>query len=298
MGYLHIDNLYKAQEILAFKTCYALEKIHGTSAHIGWRGGRVIFHSGGESSERFKALFDEEKLTAAFAEKFQPEESVTIYGEAYGGKQQGMSKTYGKELKFIVFDVQVGEAWLAVPKAADLATSLEFEFVDFMEIPTELAAIDAERDKNSTQAIRNGVINEPKIREGIVLRPPFEVTLNNGKRVIAKHKREEFRERGKPAVDLDPIRREMLEGAEKIAEEWVTPMRLEHVIDRLISTRESKEIDIKDTKSIIDLMIEDVTREAEGEIADNPPARRAIGTRAAVMFKNKIKGSLYSKEEK
>lgn len=28
MGYLHIDNLYKAQEILLFRTCYALEKIH------------------------------------------------------------------------------------------------------------------------------------------------------------------------------------------------------------------------------------------------------------------------------
>lgn len=31
MGYLHIDNLYKpvAQDILLFKKCYALEKIHG-----------------------------------------------------------------------------------------------------------------------------------------------------------------------------------------------------------------------------------------------------------------------------
>jgi hypothetical protein len=30
MGYLHIDNLYKSQDILLFKRCYALEKIHGT----------------------------------------------------------------------------------------------------------------------------------------------------------------------------------------------------------------------------------------------------------------------------
>ena len=29
MSYLHIDNLYKAQEIFLFRRCYAMEKIHG-----------------------------------------------------------------------------------------------------------------------------------------------------------------------------------------------------------------------------------------------------------------------------
>ena len=37
MGYLHIDNLYKNQTIMLFKECYAMEKIHGTSAHVGWK---------------------------------------------------------------------------------------------------------------------------------------------------------------------------------------------------------------------------------------------------------------------
>ena len=38
MGYLHIENLYRpiAQSILLFREVYALEKIHGTSAHVGW----------------------------------------------------------------------------------------------------------------------------------------------------------------------------------------------------------------------------------------------------------------------
>ena len=34
MSYMHIDNLYKNQDILLFKECYALEKIHGTSAGL------------------------------------------------------------------------------------------------------------------------------------------------------------------------------------------------------------------------------------------------------------------------
>lgn len=36
MGYLHINNLYKDQTVLMFQELYALEKIHGTSAHIAW----------------------------------------------------------------------------------------------------------------------------------------------------------------------------------------------------------------------------------------------------------------------
>ena len=34
MGYRHIDNLYKNQDILLFRECFALEKIHGTSANV------------------------------------------------------------------------------------------------------------------------------------------------------------------------------------------------------------------------------------------------------------------------
>lgn len=288
MSYMHIDNLYKSQEILSFRRCYALEKIHGTSAHVAWRDGRVVLSSGGESHERFAKLFDLERLAIAFAEKFTAADTVIIYGEAYGGKQQGMSKTYGTELKFIAFEVKVGDVFLKVLDAWGLSVGLGFEFVDWVEIDATIEAINIERDKPSVQAARNG-ITEPKIREGIVLRPPFEVVLNNGKRIIAKHKREEFSERGTPKLeDLDPTRRQLIEDAEKIAEEWVTPMRLNHVLDRLVSGREDKELQIQDTSKVIALMIEDVTREAAGEIVDNPAIRKGIGSRAAKLFKQRL----------
>ena len=119
------------------------------------------------------------------------------------------------------------------------------------------------------------------------------MTKNNGERIIAKHKRSEFAERGSPKLDdLDPTRRVLMESAEAIAEEWVTPVRMEHVIDRLISYRENKDVEIKDTGSIIALMVEDVTREAAGEIVDNPHVRKAISSKAAKMFKNKLKSVL------
>ncbi len=45
MSYLHIDNLYRSQDILLFRECYALEKIHGTSAHVAYHNGEVKFFS-------------------------------------------------------------------------------------------------------------------------------------------------------------------------------------------------------------------------------------------------------------
>lgn len=288
MGYLHIDNLYKAQEILAFRRCYALEKIHGTSAHVRWIDGAVGFFSGGESHERFVTLFDQDALAAKFAERFTAADKVHVYGEAYGGKCQHMSKTYGAELRFIVFDVQIGDStWLAVPQAAEFAAHIGLEFVDYADVPTDLEALNAERDKPSTQAKRNG-IDEERIREGVILRPPFEVTLNNGRRLIAKHKRDEFAERGRPKVELDPSRRELLECADSIALEWVTPMRLEHVIDAVLSARDDKTLSMRDTPLVIAAMIQDVTREASGEIVDSQPARKAMSARTVALFKQRV----------
>lgn len=283
MAYLHIDNLYKAQEILEFKTCYALEKIHGTSAHIRWSGERVGFFAGGVSYDAFVSLFDATLLTTLFTEHV--EGPCIVYGEAYGGKCQGMSKTYGPTLRFVVFDVQVNGSWLSVPQAHAFADMLNLEFVDWATVPATLEHIDMERDRNSTQAVRNGIV-EPCIREGVVLRPPFEVTLNNGKRVIAKHKRVEFSER-RSIPSIDPAKREIIESADAVAAEWVTPMRLMNVLNKLPGER-----DAQLTSAVIRAMIEDVLREAAGEISTGRAVERAIGSRAAKLYKAWLERSI------
>jgi hypothetical protein len=127
LGYMHIDNLYKNQTVLLFKEGYALEKIHGTSAHITYRAAanpEVTFFSGGAKHADFVSLFDAEGLKQRFEELGL--DDVTIYGEAFGGKMQGMSKSYGIKLRFIAFDVMVGRGeqgvWLNVPNACDVVT--------------------------------------------------------------------------------------------------------------------------------------------------------------------------------
>jgi hypothetical protein len=277
MGYQHIENLYKAQDILLFRECYATEKIHGTSAHIAWENSTIRFSSGGVRYDNFVSLFNVDQLAVDFSGLGH--KPVVVFGEAYGGKCQKMSETYGKELRFVVFEVRIGTSWLAVPQAEEVAHKLGLEFVYYRKITTDLSEIDAERDSPSEQAKRNG-IQEPRIREGVVLRPLIELTKNDGGRIVAKHKRPEFSER-KTVQNVDPAKREILEKAEEIAVEWVTDMRLAHVLDKLGNPRE-----VEDIPKVIKAVIEDVTREAFGEIVDNKEARKAIGKRACNLYKN------------
>lgn len=286
MGYLHVNNLYKSQEILLFKECYALEKIHGTSSHIGWRfqNKQIHFFAGGESHEKFLALFDQTFLKAKFQEIF-PDVDVTIYGEAYGGKQQGMSHTYGKELKFIGFDVNVGEVWLNVPNAEDVCRKFNIEFVHYDKIEVNLDNLNVYRDAPSVQAVRNGCGDDKK-REGIVLRPLIEMRLNNGERVICKYKPDEQME-NKTKREVSPEQLQVLEDAKAIAEEWVVPMRLEHVLQKFPA-----DVNMELMGDIIKAMIEDVYREARGEIVEGKAVEKAISKVTVQLFKQKLQSKL------
>ena len=282
MSYLHINNLYKDTTILMFKECYALEKIHGTSAHLTWKfkENRLQYSSGGENGFAFMGLFNHKFLVLKFQELF-PASNVKVFGEAYGGKLLKMRQTYGEELKFVVFEVQVEDHWLNVPNAEDVTQKLGLEFVSYEKISTELSEIDNQLNIPSVQAQRNG-INEPKIREGVVLRPLVELTLNNGSRVIAKHKRPEFQETNTPR-EVNQERLQIIEDADKIAEEWVTEMRLTHVLQNFESPYSKNQI-----KAVLAAMVDDIFREASGEIQESQEAKRSISKLTAKLFLNRI----------
>lgn len=295
MGYLHIQNLYKDQTVLLFKEVYAMEKIHGTSAHISYNPAtlELKYFSGGETHERFVNLFDGNALRVAFDKMALPADKViTVYGEAYGGKQQAMSHTYGKDLKFIAFDVEIGDSWLDVPNAEQIVQALGLEFVSYRKVAADVAVLDAERDTPSVQAVRNG-ITEPKPREGVVIRPLKEMKTNNGARVIAKHKGDKFQETATPrSTETDPAKLAVLADAEAVANEWVTPMRLQHVLDKI------PDHDMSKMPDILRAMVEDVTREGAGEIdwsKDEKAIRKAITRRTSILYKEvltaKLKGA-------
>jgi hypothetical protein len=286
MGYQEIENLYKCRDILLFKECYATEKIHGSSFHILFKDNTLHFFAGGEKEENFRKMFDVPSLIEKF-KLLNITYPITVYGEGYGGKMQAMSKSYGKVLKFIAFEVKVGERWLSVPDAEQIVLQLGLEFVHYRKIPTTLETIDAEILLDSEQAIRNGMGPGHK-REGVVLRPLIEVYKNNGARIIAKHKRTDFSEtKNTRPLNIDPKHLEILDDAEKIAEEWVTNMRLAHVLQTIQEPH-----DLTKCGEVCKAMIEDVFKEAKGEIVESKEClqacRKTIGKKTIALYKEQI----------
>jgi len=187
---------------------YALEKIHGTSAHIKYKKGEgITFFPGGIKAETFEEMIDKKFETAdnlgflVLHEKLRRElvyigEEVTFYGEAYGGKCQKMTNVYGP-LNFVVFEVKIKpmdeeDYWADVPMAEMIAKKCGFEFVHYERGPATVEWLDSQRDKPSVQAARNGM--GVHYGEGIVVRPIVEMNDHRGNRILAKHKRAEFRE--------------------------------------------------------------------------------------------------------
>lgn len=295
MGYLHINNLYKDQRVLEFRRVAALEKVHGTSAHLkyvpaaGDVSHKIHYFSGGENHANFFALFAaREAELLAELERISSGRTVTVYGEAYGGRQQGMSGTYGKQLCFVGFDVQIGETWLNVHNAERVCQKLGIEFVPWEVVEATVEELDRLRDAPSEIARRRGIA-EPRPREGIVIRPLIEVTSSNGERVIAKHKGDSFKETATPRKVDDPAKLAAIADADAAALEWVTEMRLEHVLDKMPESQRCMEA----TGAVIKAMVEDVLREGAGEISAEPRAlASAIGRRTAQLLKAKFVQSL------
>jgi hypothetical protein len=189
-----------------------------------------------------------------------------------------MSKTYGLNLRFVAFDVRIGKSWLDVPKAEELVKSFNLEFVHYVKTSTNLEELNRERDRDSVQAIRNGM-GEGHPSEGIIIRPLTELTKNNGERVIAKYKKENFRETKSPRpVNVEKL--EILRNAERIADEWVVAERIRHVVRKL-----NCELDTSNIPIIIRSMLEDIRVEGDGEIEWSKEVNKAIGTRTAYLVK-------------
>lgn len=293
MGYMHIENLYKSKNIMLFKDCYALEKVHGTSCHIGWDGTNVHYFAG-ESLGLFMMNFKPDEIKAKFLELYGPDR-VTLYGEGYGGKCQKMSGTYGNDYKFVVFDVKYFKDpedtegyWLNVPAAEAVAHKFGLEFVHYVQIPCTLEEIDKQRDADSVQAIRCNM-GSGKKREAVVLRPLIELTYNNGGRIISKHKRDDFSEVRTPRVVTD-AELQVFKNAEDAANEFVTAMRLQHVLQKF-----PEDVNIESTGEVIKAMVEDVIREGAGELIDTKELRAAISKKTALMYKNLLRSKITEK---
>lgn len=295
MGYASISNLYSDTRILEQKECWALEKIHGTSAWIHYHPAtdtdpeKLVLHSG-EQQTVFQVLFDQEKLLKLFR-LFGTSLPIKVHGECYGGKIQKNAWRYGDKIRFVAFDVHYNGEWLSIPEAKGVADFLGLEFVHYVRIPTTLAHIDAERDATSEQAIRNGVTTrdgEFVRREGVVLRPITEMVDRKGNRICAKHKRKEERET-KTIREVNTDRIVALKAASELAEEWVTENRVRNAQSHFSEA----DWTITNMRTLIRYVCEDVCREAgETEVPRTPENLKEICRKAALLIKKNLEESL------
>lgn len=263
-----------------------MEKIHGTSAWITFdkQNNSILFHSGGANSDKFKALFDADNLFNILSQKGH--DLIKIHGEAYGGKLQKMGETYGMQLKFVTFDVYIEndttKGFLNVDEAEKICLELGLEFVDYIKANNCAETVDSESLRESVQAIRNGM-GPGKQREGVVVKPIIESYLSSGKRAIFKHKNKIFWE----MTTARPLGRELIlmSDIKEIVNEWLTCNRFEHVVDRILQTKEDKNITINDITRFMDLMVEDMKRESEGEVVWSKKLENQIRKETGIMFK-------------
>ncbi len=285
MAYAKIENLYRRPEYLKlFRTVYVLEKIHGTSAHIKFYDKtdlstkpEVHLFSGGANSLQFSTLFDKQELLDIYNAGTLVGRCVTLYGEAYGGRVQSMKSTYGDKLRFIVFEVQVDDKWLEVPNAENVAKRFNQEFVWYKEVENTLDNLNTYKDQPSQLAILRGLGND-KMAEGIVTKPIYECYDKQGGRWILKHKRDDFSEIRTPR-EVDPEAKMNILRGQEVADDFVTPMRLAHILDKNpFST-------LQDIPQVIKAMLEDVTVECSEEYVDSKIVQKAIASKTVHLYK-------------
>jgi hypothetical protein len=293
MGYMKICHLYKTKEIFKFKEICATEKIHGTSTWVYLKNDTLHFHCGGETQKTFEPLFDKdfllsELLTIAKENGWQ---SIKVHGEAYGGKQQAMSKTYGNQLKFIAFDIRVDmdlstDKFLDILDAEVMSKRLGLEFVAYEIGPPTVEFLEEQMMKCSVQAIRNGC-GDDKQREGLVLRPVKEGILSDGTRAICKHLNPNFRETTTERSLLGDKLKIYAENQE-VADEWVTENRLNHVVSKFLHDKpdDKKMIEKSDIGKLVTRVLEDIKIEAGNEIVWSEAVDKAVRGRSGALINN------------
>jgi hypothetical protein len=165
------------------------EKINGTNCRIIWDGHKVRF--GGRTDEAALRIKAVEWLGAQFPaelleQQFHADPAV-LYGELCGS-DTGVngSGNYGRECRFILFDVNVCGWWLQPVTLGNVAVQMGLELAPVMLIDNIGAAMAMVRG-----GLRSGYGDFEA--EGLVGKPPCGLIGRGGDRLLVKVKGKDFR---------------------------------------------------------------------------------------------------------
>ena len=201
-----IESVYSEPEFeyLANNQWIGTEKVDGTntrviftikrddnawSSNVSYRGKSDDAGIFPGMMERLEELFPVSKLEKYF--NLKPEENelvVTFYGETYG---PGINKggNYGKDVRFILFDIKIGTWWLLRNVVEQIATDLEIPIVPIVFRGTLIEAVEAIKKGYYSTIVTQ---NKPFKAEGMILFPAVQLFNRKGERIITKLKERDF----------------------------------------------------------------------------------------------------------
>lgn len=165
------------------------EKVDGTNVRIIWDGHSVSFAGRTDNSVlpealnfRLWSLFGGSTNEEMFEQLFGDKE-VILFGEGYGHKIQKCGSQYSNDVKFILFDVLIGDNYQSRSFVETIARSLNIDVVPILGTGTLDQAIEFVKSKPDSIVAQN-----PLTIEGVVCRPVVELRDRCGNRIIVKIK--------------------------------------------------------------------------------------------------------------
>ena len=109
-----------------------------------------------------------------------------MYGEGYGGKIQKGSATYGKQPRFVLFDIFINDFWLNRVDVENIAKKLEIDIVPIIFKGSLGEMVD--RCRGGLKSTWGNFQ-----AEGLIGKPELEMKTREGKRIITKLKCKAFK---------------------------------------------------------------------------------------------------------
>lgn len=174
-------------EFLKDNNWYFTEKIDGTNIRVHWDGHTVTFGGRTDNAQIPEHLMNQ--LMCHFGyneseeifERLFGEKEVTLFGEGYGPKIQKVGHLYRSNPDFILFDVMVGDVYLARENVVNIAKSFGVDVVPVVLVGTIDEAV------KFVKSMPDSTFGQAKM-EGVVGRPVIEMLDRCGNRVITKIK--------------------------------------------------------------------------------------------------------------